>query len=131
VALMGAAIVLDASAILAHLGGEPGAERAEAFFGNAVMSAVNVSEVVAKLAERGAGLPLVRAALSRYGLDIVPFDEDLAFRAGALRTATKSFGLSLGDRACLALAEKLRLPVLTADRMWREIPLPVEVCVLR
>ncbi|MBT3069888.1 type II toxin-antitoxin system VapC family toxin [Rhodomicrobium sp. Az07] len=128
---MCAAIVLDASAILAHLGGEPGAERAEAFFGNAAMSSVNLSEVVAKLQERGAGMPLVRAALSRYGLDIVPFDEDLAFRAGALRVATKAFGLSLGDRACLALAEKLRLPVLTADRTWRDIALSVEVHVLR
>ena len=73
-----ASIVRDASVILAHLGGEPGAERAEAFFGDALMSAVNLSEVVAKLVERGASLGLVRAALSRYGLQVAAFDEELA-----------------------------------------------------
>ena len=84
-----ASIVLDASVILAHLGGEPGSERAEAFFGDALMSAVNLSEVVAKLVERGASLGLVRAALSRYGLQVAAFDEELAERTGALRPQDK------------------------------------------
>ena len=59
---------------------------------------------MAKLTERGASLGLVRAALSRYGLQVAAFDEELAERTGALRPQTKAFGLSLGDRACLALA---------------------------
>ena len=126
-----ASIVLDASVILAHLGGEPGAERAEAFFGDALMSAVNFSEVVAKLVERGASLGLVRAALSRYGLQVAAFDEELAERTGALRPRTKAFGLSLGDRACLALAERSALPVLTADRAWKDLNLSIEVQLLR
>jgi len=126
-----ASIVFDASVILAHLNDEPGADRAAAFLGDAIMCAVNLSEIVAKLVERGASLALIRPALSRYGLQIVPFDEDLAERAGALRVMTRAYGLSLGDRACLALAERSRLPVLTADRMWKDLGLPIAVEILR
>jgi ribonuclease VapC len=126
-----ASIVLDSSVILAHLGGEPGSERAKSHFGDALISAVNLSEVVAKLAERGVSLGLVRAALSRYGLQVAAFDEDLAERTGALRPKTKPFGLSLGDRACLALAERSALPVLTADRAWKDLNLSIEVQLLR
>jgi ribonuclease VapC len=126
-----ASIVFDASVILAHLNNEPGADRAAAHLGDAIMCAVNLSEIIAKLVERGASLSLIRPALSRYGLQIVPFDEDLAERAGGLRARTKAFGLSLGDRACLALAERSRLPVLTADRMWAEIDLHIDVQILR
>ena len=86
-----ASIVFDASVILAHLNGEPGADRAAAHLGDAIMCAVNLSEIVAKLVERGASLALIRPALSRYGLQIVPFDEDLAERAGALRAKHEIF----------------------------------------
>jgi ribonuclease VapC len=126
-----ASIVLDASVILAHINGEPGSERAAAFFGDALICAVNLSEVVAKLMERGASLGLVRAALSRYGLQVAAFDEELAGRTGALRPQTKAFGLSLGDRACLALAARSALPVLTADRAWKDLNLSIEVQLLR
>jgi PIN domain nuclease of toxin-antitoxin system len=126
-----ASIVLDSSAILAHLNGEPGSEGAVPFFGDALISAVNLAEVVAKLAEHGANLNLIRAALSRYGLQIAAFDETLAERTGALRVKTKTFGLSLGDRACLALAERFSLPVLTADRAWKDLNLSIDVRLLR
>jgi len=126
-----ASIVLDSSVILAHINSEPGSERAESLFGGALISAVNLAEIVGKLAERGASPGIIRAALSRYGLQVVSFDEQLAELAGALRTKTRAFGLSLGDRACLALAEREALPVLTADRAWGELSLPVEVQLLR
>ena len=126
-----ASIVFDSSVVLAHLNKEPGGERAAAFLGDAVICAVNYSEIVAKLMERGARLSLIRPALSRYGLLIIPFDEDLAERAGALRVATKAFGLSLGDRACLALADRSGLPVMTADRVWKDLNLHIEVQTLR
>ncbi|MGO8954478.1 MAG: PIN domain-containing protein [Rhodomicrobium sp.] len=126
-----ASIVFDASVILAHINSEPGSERAEALFGEALISAVNVAEIVSKLVERGASLGLIRAALSRYGLQIAVFDADLAERAGALRAKTKPFGLSLGDRACLALGERFALPVLTADRAWKDLNLSIEVRLLR
>jgi len=113
------------------MGGEPGSERAAGYFGDALISAVNLSEVVAKLAERGVSLGLARAALSRYGLQVAAFDEEAAERTGALRPKTKAFGLSLGDRACLALAERSALPVLTADRAWKDLNLSIEVQLLR
>jgi ribonuclease VapC len=126
-----ASIVFDSSVILAHLNSEPGSDRASVFFGEAVMSAVNFAEVVAKLVERGASLGTVRAALSRYGLQIAAYDEELAVLTGALRAKTKAFGLSLGDRACLALASQAGLPVLTADRMWKDLNLSIEIRLMR
>ncbi len=126
-----ASIVLDASVILAHINGEPGSERAAGFFGDALISAVNLAEVVGKLVERGVGLGLVRQALSLYGLQVVAFDEELAELTGALRPGTRALGLSLGDRACLALAQRSALPALTADRAWKDLDLPVEVQLLR
>jgi ribonuclease VapC len=126
-----ASIVLDASVILAHINGEPGSERAAGFFGDALISAVNLAEVVGKLVERGVGLALVRQALSLYGLQVVAFDEELAERTGALRPETKALGLSLGDRACLALAQRSALPALTTDRAWKDLNIPVEVQLLR
>ena len=80
-----ASIVLDSSAILAHLNDEPGSERAAPFFGNALISAVNLAEIVAKLAEHGASLNLIRAALSWYGLHVAALGEGLAERTGAFR----------------------------------------------
>ena len=126
-----ARVILDSSVILAHINGEPGSERAESFFGDALISAVNLAEVVGKLVERGANLDLVRVALSRYGLQVAVFNGELAELTGALRAKTKSFGLSLGDRACLALAERESLPVLTADRTWKELNLSIEIELLR
>jgi ribonuclease VapC len=126
-----ARMVLDSSVILAHINDEPGSDNAAQYFGDALISAVNLAEVTGKLVERGASLGLVRLALSRYGLQVAIFDEELAELTGALRAATKSFGLSLGDRACLALGQRYSLPVLTADRMWKELGLPIEVRLLR
>lgn len=126
-----ASIVVDSSVVLAHLNGEKGSERAEEFFGDALISTVNMAEVMTKLVERGGRLDVIRAALSRYGLQTMVFDEGLAERTGALRARTKAFGLSLGDRACLALAERHRLPVLTADRLWQDLGLPIDIRLLR
>ena len=127
-----ARIVLDASVLLAHLNGEPGAERAEAYFGDALISAVNWSEAIAKLTERGVSLGLARQALSRYGLQVVHLDQELGeWTGGALRPKTKALGLSLGDRACLAPAQRQALPVLTADKTWKQLDLAIEVQLLR
>lgn len=126
-----ASIVFDASVILAHLNNEPGADRAASLLNGAIICSVNYSEIVAKLIERGASLSAIRPALSRYGLQVISFDEDLAERTGALRARTKAFGLSLGDRACLALAERSGLPVLTADPVWKDLDLRVSVEILR
>ncbi|HVG10356.1 MAG TPA: type II toxin-antitoxin system VapC family toxin [Thermoanaerobaculia bacterium] len=124
-------VVLDASAVLALLNREPGAEEVEKTIPGAAIGAVNLSEVVAKLAERGMPEEAIRLALSGIELDVTPFDGPLAYRAGLLRVSTRGLGLSFGDRACLALGRQLGMPVLTADRRWSELSVGVEVRVIR
>jgi ribonuclease VapC len=112
------AIVLDASAVVAILNAEPGHAEAIAALPNAVVGAVNLSEVVAKLAERG--MPAAEAfrdALA-LGFAVAPFDAGLALAAGALRPLTRAAGLSLGDRCCLALGQQRRALVLTTEPAW-------------
>jgi PIN domain nuclease of toxin-antitoxin system len=123
--------VLDASALLAHLRGEEGSEAVEAVAGAALISAVNFAEVISKLVERQMPADIALFAVSRYGLEVAPYDEALAGRTGALRAQTRQFGLSLGDRACLALAEQAGLPALTADREWAKLKLSIDIRVIR
>ncbi len=87
-----------------------------------VVSAVNLSEVVAKLADYGVGSTEARAALDGLDLEVRAFDAAEAYTAGALRGATRALGLSLGDRACVALAVNLRSVAITADRAWAKLP---------
>jgi PIN domain nuclease of toxin-antitoxin system len=122
--------VLDASAVLALLQDEPGSDRVLESLPGALICSVNLSEVVAKLTELGMPETDIRVALS-LGLEVVAFDEALAYSAGALRPVTRSAGLSLGDRACLALARSRSLPALTTDRAWRDLDIDVTVEVIR
>ena len=124
-------VVLDASAVLALLNGEPGTAMVIEALPGATINAVNVSEVVARLAEGGMPGPPIQEAIDGLRLDIVPFDAELALAAGLLRPLTRSAGLSLGARACLALGMRLQLPVLTADRTWSGLDLDVGVKVIR
>lgn len=124
-------MVLDASALLVLLNAEPGAERVAETVVGATVSAVNYSEVVAKLADAGVPADDIGKALGGLGLRVVPFDAECSFRAGLLRPRTRHLGLSLGDRACLAQAELSGLPVLTADRIWGELETEVVVEILR
>lgn len=114
--------ILDASALLAFANREVGYEEVREFIGSAAISAINLSEVVARLADRGLPQEEVRETLQGLGLEVVPFEEEHAYLTGMLRSATRPFGLSLGDRACLALAHTLGLPAITADRRWLELP---------
>lgn len=124
--------VLDASALLALLNGERGSDTIAGMpAGSATMSAVNLSEVVAKLAESGMPSALIHRALEPLGIDVVAFDTDLAYQAGMLRPATKASGLSFGDRACLALAQSVQLSALTADRTWADLRVGVEIRLAR
>lgn len=124
--------VLDASALLALLNQEEGSEQVvESVAAGATVGAVNLSEVVSKLSLAGMPEPLIREALDPLGLEIVAFDVELAYRAALLAGPTRNAGLSLGDRACLALAAQLGLPALTADRAWRNLALQVQIHVIR
>jgi ribonuclease VapC len=124
--------VLDASALLVLLKGEPGSERViEAITDGASICAVNFSEVVGKLRDGGMPEEAVHESLDPFEFDIVQFDTKLAYQAGLLRPLTKNAGLSLGNRACLALAQHLNLPVLTTDRVWKDLIPGVNVQVIR
>jgi ribonuclease VapC len=124
-------IVADASAILAALKNEP--------FGNvdprrlvgATASAVNVCEVLSKLHDDGLNDAQAHAAVSTMDLRVVPFDGPQARAAGRLRSVTRHAGLSLGDRACLALGDRLGYPVVTADRAWASLDVGVEIMMIR
>ena len=105
----------------------------ERYFAQAVVSSVNLSEVAAKLSDHGVGSQEVLEILSGLGLEVREFDTELAFMAGALREVTRPLGLSLGDRACLALGIAEGVPILTTDRAWELVPIkaPAEVVVVR
>jgi ribonuclease VapC len=126
-----ASAVFDASVLLAHIGQEPGSDGIDELADEALMSAVNLAEVFAKLSERGLSQGEADMIVYRYRLEVVPFDEELARQTGALRPATKSLGLSLGDRACLALAQREQLPILTADKSWAKLNLGMAIKVVR
>ena len=123
--------VIDASALLALLNGEPGADIVAQALPGGVMSAVNVSEVVAKLSEFGIPEKAIYQAIKPLGLEVIPFSEEQAYNAGLLRTATQNIGVSLGDRACLNLAKMQELTALTADRAWASLSIGVTIKVIR
>jgi ribonuclease VapC len=129
--------VLDASALLALLKGEPGAERvAEALEQGAYLSVVNLAEVLSKLADWGEDPAEAQARMAQVGLlgaavEVLPFTGEDALEVARLRALTRAYGLSFGDRACLALARRLGLPALTAERAWAELDLGIPVEVLR
>ena len=125
--------LLDASALLALIQGEPGAEVVlGALSDSAAMSAVNIEEVAARLGHQGWSERDVAFSLRTLRVSILPFDSETALKSGALRPATASVGLGLGDRACLATAATQGIPALTADRVWLELELPgVEVRCVR
>lgn len=121
-------IVLDASAVLAVLLNERGVERIIPRLPGALMGAANLSEVLAKVAERGLDPVDYLEELEAFGIEIVSVTTHHAVDAGILRPLTAHLGLSLGDRLCLALARERRLPVLTTERRWLEYDfgIPVE-----
>jgi PIN domain nuclease of toxin-antitoxin system len=123
--------VLDASALLATIQEEPGAAEIDTRLEDACISAVNLSEVIAKLIDRGTPADLASEVLAELDLDVRPFDRAQGEHAGSLRPVTRALGLSLGDRACLALAAALGRTVVTTDRAWARLDLGIAIEVMR
>jgi ribonuclease VapC len=123
--------VLDASALLALLNAEPGADIVTEALPGAVISAVNFSETVAKLC--GAGMPakIIHQVLESLGMEVIPFDTEQAYQTGLLWAVTRDAGISLGDRACLSLGKTLGRMVLTADKTWTKLSIGVTVRPIR
>lgn len=124
--------VVDASALLAAILHEPGGDVvSRAVRDGGFIGSVNLSETVSRLFELAFDESQVTVALQVLDLAVVDLDSDLAWLAARLRASTRSAGLSLGDRACLALAATLNLPALTADRNWANVDVGVEVVLCR
>ncbi len=126
--------VLDTSAVLAILFREPGQDivRTALREGSAI-SAVNLAEAITRLVRDGMAADRAAAALSALPIALHDLDADLAVETGALFAQTRPFGLSLGDRACLALARQQNLPALTGDRAWLQVAslVGIEVRLIR
>ncbi|HIJ62578.1 MAG TPA: type II toxin-antitoxin system VapC family toxin [Rhodospirillaceae bacterium] len=119
--------ILDASALLAVLLGEPGSDKVRGVLADSGISDVNLSEVVGHFARNGATETDIRSVLDPLPIERFSFDGELAYAAGLLLPLTKSAGLSFGDRACLSLAQRLGVRVLTADRAWQNIAAAVAI----
>jgi len=124
-------VVLDASALLAYLLQEPGAAVVDGLLGDARITSVNWAEVVQKSLSAGVEVRGMREELQALGMQVEPFVAVDGEKAGQLWLLTRQQGLSLGDRACLSLGLRLGLKVVTCDRAWAELPLELEVQVLR
>lgn len=124
-------VVLDSSAVLALLLNEPGSQAVAERLVGSLLSAVNLSETVTKLADAGVTLEDARRVVAGLSCEIVPFDGDYAFLAASLRGTTRQHGLSLGDRACLALSVQTGWPAMTADRVWEAVEVGVQIIVIR
>lgn len=124
-------VVLDASALLAYLLQEPGAEVVDGLLRDARMTSVNWAEVVQKALSAGVEVQGMREELQALGMQVEPFLATDGECAGQLWPLTRQQGLSLSDRACLSLGLRLGLTVVTCDRAWAELPLELEVQVLR
>ncbi len=122
--------VIDASTLLAYLQGERGAADAGEYCKSAMMSAVNLTEVFQKSIERQ-GLAIVQAIVHQANIEIVPYGAEQAALVAELYLATKGKGVSLADRACLALGRSCQLPVVTGDHAWEGLELGVELVFFR
>lgn len=126
-----ASSVLDASALLALLQGEPGAEAVAAIVGDAVVASVNLAEVLGKLLEFGQPRDAALRAIGQTAVQIVAFDAGMAIDTGEMIPAARRAGLSFGDVACLAVARRLGLPAYTSDRFWMRHDFGVEIRLIR
>jgi PIN domain nuclease of toxin-antitoxin system len=123
--------VLDSSALIALVRGEPGSETVRAAMGTSVACAVNLTETMAKLIRAGGEPRLVERYLRGLQLEIMPWDEGLAWESRDLCSLAWTHGISFAGRACLALARHLRLAAITSDAAWKELDAGVRVILFR
>jgi ribonuclease VapC len=124
-------VVLDSSAVLAVLLGEPGSDRVVPVLEGGLLSTVNLAEVHTRMISLGGSAAHVWSRILEFNCEIYPLTEEQARIAAELVTTTRPFGLSLGDRACLALAIDRKATVYTTDRTWKNLHLGIEVEVIR
>jgi len=123
--------VLDSSAILAVFFNEPGAEIVIPILHGALLSTINLAEVHTRMLESGARAQQAWTWITNLQCEVCFFTDEHARAAAELRPITGPFGLSLGDRACLALAIERKATVYTTDRVWKQLNLGIEIMVIR
>ena len=128
---MSKAVVLDASALIASIYTEKGATIIDRYLPHALISTVNLTEVASYMIRQGVPIEEVSELLKDLSLDIIAYDEEQALLAGELLPKASPKGLSLGDRACLALGLSKKLPVLTGDKVWKSLDLDVKIELFR
>ena len=125
-------ILLDTSALLALLKKEPGHEIVSNIIAISTISSVNLSELITVLSRAGVSENDIDEIITDLVPEIIPFCGDISIKTGKISKLTQGYGLSLGDRACLATAIQLGLPVYTADKIWAELDLPnVKINLIR
>ncbi|TCP34043.1 type II toxin-antitoxin system VapC family toxin [Sphingomonas sp. BK235] len=123
--------VVDSSVVLAYLLGEPGGELLADDDGRFILSTVNLTEVLTVAMEHDLAPEMVLGILRPLPVDHVEHGVDDAIGAARLRPLSRHLGLSLGDRVCLALGQRLGVPVLTSDRRWTDLDLGIDVRLIR
>jgi PIN domain nuclease of toxin-antitoxin system len=121
---------LDSSALIALLFNESGSAFVQSRLAGSVLSAINLAEVVCVYSRRGVPESVIRQAIDPLQIRVSPVDSELAYRAGMLQSLTRHSGLSLGDCTCLALAGRLGVPAITADRAWQKVEREAGVSVI-
>lgn len=124
-------VVVDSSVILAIVFKESGAPRAMELINNGICSTVNLTEIMTRCADRGLSPDFADDIVKAYNIAFVDHDEHLARLAARLRSTTRHKGLSLGDRACLALAIRESTTVITTDRAWADLDIGCKIEVIR
>ncbi len=124
-------VVLDASALIAFLREERGADKVAAVLAESCISAVNLAETYGKLVEYGKPLDAVASQIDRLQIPVISFDAEQAQIAASLWNKTRAVGMSLGDRACLSLAMKIGAPAFTTEREWEKCGLGVKIVKIR
>jgi PIN domain nuclease of toxin-antitoxin system len=124
-------VVFDASVVLTAVFREKGYEQVLSLEQTAMVSAVNIAEARSRLADHGLDRRAIDESLGLIDMRIVDFDAEQASLSSDLRKETRKVGLSLGDRACLALAMQKGAVAYTADKVWANVSLPIEVKVIR
>jgi ribonuclease VapC len=123
--------VLDSSAVLAVLNLEKGADVVLDHLREAVISAINLTEVATKLVDQGQSVTEARHTIALLGMDVETVDERQSYAAASLRPGTKSKGLSTGDRHCIALGQKMGASVVTGDKSWKQVDSGVDIILFR
>ena len=123
--------VLDASALLAAIHNEKGGDYVQQHIQQCVISSINWSEVLQKLARAGADVDQIESSLKALGLSIIDYNEEDAHITASLWSTAKDFGLSLADRACIATGIRLKTTVITADKVWAKLKIDIPIQLIR